>query len=84
MEAGGSTVLCDHSLRAQNREEHFPKHCSQDSGPPTVFLIIPRDAHTLVNKERDEALPVERDVHFPTHGRLQSEKMLMSTLQKKV
>lgn len=25
MEAGGPTVLCDHSLRAQHREEHFPK-----------------------------------------------------------
>lgn len=60
------------------------KHCSQDSSPSMVFLIIPRDAHTLVDKEKGEALPVESAVHFPMYGRLQFEKTLMSTLQKKV
>lgn len=59
------------------------KHCSQDSGPSMVFLIIPRDTHTLANKEKGEAPPVESALHFPTYGRLQFKKMLMSTLQKK-
>lgn len=86
MEAGGSTVpQCSviTVLGLSTERSISQKHCSQDSGPSTVFLIIPRDAHTLVDKEKGEALPVERAVHFPTHGRLQFEKMLMSTLQKK-
>lgn len=60
------------------------KHCSQDSGPSMVFLIIPRDTHTLADKEKGEAPPVESALHFPKYGRLQFKKMLMSTLQKKV